>query len=268
MQPLLKPLSRLPAGDIVQLETNTFFSWHGASTLTRLRQLSLGLKSGTQGLEELGRLPSLTRLSVWSWHGEEATAAELASVWRLTQLQYLSIRGVKLDALLPALHLLPAVPLRQLNVRNCTDTGLAELLPAVPALTLLRCHFRHAPDPSPAWQYQLPLLTQLEELYLYESKLAVIPGDLPTALTSLVICYQRAPVAQLCRLAGLQQLRRLSFTLNALTQGGPGMQAALEELPPLPQLAELDLSLCQLSYVPATLAAQTALTALFLDFNR
>ena len=46
------------------------------------------------------------------------------------------------------------------------------------------------------------------------------------------------------------------------------MQAALVELPPRPQLEALDISECKLVAVPASVAAQTALTSLQLGYNR
>ena len=267
VQPLLPALGPLPAGAIVQLQAAASFTWHGISALTRLRQLGLALRrGGAQGLEELERLPNLTHLWAWSVPEHEATAADLAPLWRLTQLQHLSVSRSEQSVLLETLPALSAMPLRYLSMRRCTEAGLVALLPAVRAVTSLYCHFDWPPSPEADWPQQLQLLTQLQELQLSCSRLTAVPASLPLTLTKLELRLQRVPLMELHRLTRLHQLRSLSLACGMYLHGG--IQAVLEGLPPLPQLLKLDLSYCKLQAVPATLAAQTALTMLQLNTNR
>ena len=266
VQPLLPALSPLPTAMIVQLNAADPFTWHGISTLTRLRHLRLSLRQGLQGIEALEYLASLTRLTALTVFAQEATAADLVPLWLFTQLQHLSLYDVKLQALLSALHALPSLPLRQLGMRACTEAGLVALLPAVRAVTSLYCHFDWPPSPEADWPQQLQLLTQLQELQLSCSRLTAVPASLPLTLTKLELRLQRVPLMELHRLTRLHQLRSLSLACGMYLHGG--IQAVLEGLPPLPQLLKLDLSYCKLQAVPATLAAQTALTMLQLNTNR
>lgn len=270
-QPLLTALGSLPTGAIVQLNAPMLSSWQGASKLVRLQRLSLSHSClGTQCVDELEHLAQLTHLSVsapyamFGW--EDLTADELAILQRLTQLQDLAIPCVAQGTLLAALPAVAVMPLRTLNVHSCTEAGLAALLPAVQALTYLRCHLGESHEPDPTWQQQLQSLSRLEELLFHSGWLATIPAGLPTLLTSLRISQQSAAVSQLQRLGGLRQLRRL--TICGCDSVGGHMQAALEELPPLSLLAELDLSILRLEVLPATLAVQTTITRLVLNFNR
>lgn len=214
---------------------------------------------------------------VWPKYDQQAAAAELAVLRQLTQLQHLSISGLPQAALFRALPDLPAIPLRgmrHLDIYACTETGLAVLLPAVQAVTFLRCCFtsHHGPNADAAWPQRLQLLTQLALLHIDQAHLAAIPAGLPATLTSLAIRHQRVVVAQLHQLARLQRLRALSLSHTRSSAcrwaRGIAVQAALEELPPLPRLAVLDLTATGLEEVPATVAAQAALTMLVLDLNR
>ena len=178
--PLPDALSPLPLNLITELRTFRVPDCQRlSSTATRLQRLHIEyaahLEEAAQALE---RLPSLTRLHN---SGCFAAAADLAPLWRLTRLHALGISGVRQDVLFEALPALSTMPLRHLSAHGCTDAGLAALLPAVRALTSLDCNFDRPSQPNLMCQQQLQLLTQLQELQLWNSQLAAVPASLPVA---------------------------------------------------------------------------------------
>ncbi|KAL4458054.1 hypothetical protein ABPG75_012919 [Micractinium tetrahymenae] len=210
---------------------------------------------------DLSAFPQLQRLEL-----SHAPTQAVQSVARLPQLTRLVLRNMETRGQLPAWqHLRHLSRLQHLEIEECSEGGLAAALPSLRSLTLLRCFFATRALPAPGWERHLQLLQALETLHLIHGRLAAVPEGLPATLRRLLITFQCNGPSNLHRLAPLTALQSLSF--EGCDGDEPGMPQALADLPPLPQLAELNLQCCQLSEVPDTVAAQTALTKLNLSFT-
>ena len=237
-------------------------SCRGLAALSRLQHLEIRcctvppFKDLPAGLSSLAGLTHLDLLTIAPLPAEDAIRCQ--HLQRLSLLQYLSLQIV------------------------ATSGDVAAALPALPALTYLRCTGMY-PQPAAAavsW-HNLCGLTALQELSVGYCRIQQLPSPLPqlNALTSLIIASQDC-LALLALLPALRQLERLDFSwcelpavpeqLSALTAltwlsllGSRNLAGGWQHLRPLTRLRELNLLCVPLpDGVPPEVAALPALERL------